>query len=465
MAVAYEGVSSVIQTTTMNSSQSITVPAGATFALVCIGGYDWVTTSSTVTLAGVSATSVLLVGGGADEMSHVWRVSGFSTGSQTLAWNLNGTAFDGIQIVTLFFSGQHATPIADSDSSLATSISLALTGASGDMGVLFISDYANDCSAAGTGQTVVVDSGPYRNNEIDASYEAATGTTTTMTGSGGGDHSAIAILIAAAAAGGTTHSGGASLGAAGWMLAQTSRIAIGGAGLGAAGWMLAAGQLLKQGALSVGAAGFIGAFGERVALGSAQLGGAGWLSGEGYRILEGGTGQGGAGWLNAETLKVLIGAAGMEAIGRMLAEADATGTGTTHTGQASLDGHGYILAAAERVAQAESGQGGAGWLSAFGERVALAAAELAGTGYISAAGQRVALGAIELPGAGWVNISATLIISASATMGAAGYLSARVSVQATQISAGNRTPYSPNTRDAYQPELRTGKAPRARRVY
>ena len=205
MAADYVGVS-LVTSTSHNSSTSITVPAGATFALVCFGGYDWANAGagSSCSLAGQAGTFVANAGaaGGADELSMIFRVSGFATGSQTLTWVLNGTLYDGLQIAVLFFSGVDATPIRSSGTSLATSISIALSSIAGDMGVLFISDWNYDCSSAGTGQTVRVNTGAYNNNYIDACTEPATGTTTTLTGTGGGDHSAIGVILAAAAGAG-----------------------------------------------------------------------------------------------------------------------------------------------------------------------------------------------------------------------------------------------------------------------
>lgn len=205
MAVAYEGVS-LVTSASHNSSTSITVPAGATFALVCFGGFDWdnAGAGSSCSLAGQTGTFVTMGGaqGGADELSMVFRVSGFSTGSQTLTWVLNGALNDGLQIAVLYFSGVDATPIRSSGTSLATSISIALSSVSGDMGVLFISDWSYDPSSAGAGQTVRVNTGVYNDNYLDAATEPSTTTTTTLTGTGGGDHSAIGVVLAAAAAGG-----------------------------------------------------------------------------------------------------------------------------------------------------------------------------------------------------------------------------------------------------------------------
>lgn len=203
MAVSYEGVSSILEVSSANSSQSITVPADAEFALICLGGYTWANNGSgtSFTLAGQGATFVEDGGTfeGEDEQTLVFRVDGFSTGSQTLAWNIDGSVFDGYHLFVLFFSGvDETTPIADTGTSTSTSISIALSGASGDMGALVISDYANNPSSAGSGQTVVVNTGAYNTNYMDACHEAATGATTTLTGSGGGDHSAVGVLLAAA---------------------------------------------------------------------------------------------------------------------------------------------------------------------------------------------------------------------------------------------------------------------------
>lgn len=203
MAVAYEGASEILENNDITDSDTITVPADAEFALIAFCGYIWSAAGSSCSLAGQSATLVQDAGGtggeGENEQLTVFRVDGFSTGSQTLTWSIDGTFYDGAHIFVLFFSGVDDTsPIADQDTDLDNSISIALSGAAGDMGVLFISDYANNPSSAGTGQTVVVNTGAYQANYADAAYEAATGATTTLTGTGGGDHSAVGVLLAAA---------------------------------------------------------------------------------------------------------------------------------------------------------------------------------------------------------------------------------------------------------------------------
>ena len=206
MAVAYVDVS-LATSASHNSSISVTVPAGATFALICFGGYNWADggADSSCSLAGQSGVFVANAGAasGADELSMIFRVSGFATGSQTLAWVLNGTRDDGLQIAVLYFSGvDGASPIRSSGTSLDASISLALSSVADDMGVLFISDYKYDPDSSGADQTVRVNTGVYNNNYLDAATEPATTTTTTLTGAGGGDHSAIGVVLAAAGAGG-----------------------------------------------------------------------------------------------------------------------------------------------------------------------------------------------------------------------------------------------------------------------
>lgn len=173
-AITRTGSVSEIESTANSGSQSITVPSDATLIVVTVTGYtsgETATrlTSGTLTLAGNSLTAQVVAAAGTTDydLAGVFYRVNPATGSQTLAWDWNGTATwtDGGHIIYAFYKGvDTASPIKDSDtatqagaSSTATATTPTLTASSGDMifSGLYAWDTTNPTSITWTNATEV----------------------------------------------------------------------------------------------------------------------------------------------------------------------------------------------------------------------------------------------------------------------------------------------------------------------
>ena len=168
MAVSHiAGANVVIETSANASSQSITVPAGATLAVITAGAYCGAATygSPTFTLAGSACTRVEggTPGGDFDAAILEYAVSP-AAGSATLAWSVPTLSVSTLKILVAFYSGSDtATPIGthgrvdhNSGTTGAETVS-GLTAPAGSLTVgIAVSDLMPDMT--GGSQTVVASS-------------------------------------------------------------------------------------------------------------------------------------------------------------------------------------------------------------------------------------------------------------------------------------------------------------------
>ncbi len=143
----------------------VTIPSGATTALIGVCGWGSAEVIDTVSLDGQAATFVngFSTAGNADE-SRVFVVTGFSTGSsKTLSFNVtNGAWTGGIPVGIVFLQGENtASPVSDSDiasanSSGGTATTPTLTIPANSLVVSFVCADASTSPTYGSGQTQVV---------------------------------------------------------------------------------------------------------------------------------------------------------------------------------------------------------------------------------------------------------------------------------------------------------------------
>lgn len=104
------------KTTGAQSKTDVTIPSGATIAIVSM--HYWDSSGTTVapgapTLDSQTGTEIVSYQtDGTQNSVRAWRVSGFSSGaSKTLAWTNSNNLASGVGIRISFYSGEHATPI------------------------------------------------------------------------------------------------------------------------------------------------------------------------------------------------------------------------------------------------------------------------------------------------------------------------------------------------------------------
>lgn len=193
MAIAYIG-SALVESQSQNVSTSITIPAGATFCVLC-AGYD--SEPSTITLDGQTCTLIDTVNFNSGfAYAKTYWVAGFSTGSKTFVCDHSNKPHFGAPYMFMFFSGVATSdPIRDHDTSTAGT-DITLDSSTTDMLVGF--EVSSDCGAdlTHTGQTEIYDDN-YGFSHYASCYKAGTGATDTIYSEGCNGHClAVSLKVA-----------------------------------------------------------------------------------------------------------------------------------------------------------------------------------------------------------------------------------------------------------------------------
>lgn len=207
MAVEYKGYVIVSGDYDGSVSQSVTVPAGATYALAYVGG-DNSRTFSAMSLDGTAMTSIV-TGSGAYGVNRLWGVA-TTEGSKTFAYTASGNFSDGGAAVLLFFSGVDSVRSSTGSglNSLGTLSLASMASQSGDVAVIvglhdgFSSPTAQDVDL--NSQTKVVENANYNNRGYGAAYKTATGSTIVMQMYGDWPAACGAVLVPSGGAAATS---------------------------------------------------------------------------------------------------------------------------------------------------------------------------------------------------------------------------------------------------------------------
>jgi len=197
-------------TDSADSSDSITIPSGATYAVAFAVGY----TGSGITMSALTVDSQtpdtvihnIADGVEGDSSLYVAEFSGFTTGaSKTVAWTWSATPVDGGVIGIAFFSdaelGNYGRELFASASNTA---SIDLTVSAGEGAFIFGASYDQDVNAAPTSSDQTEDSnvGPINGEYGAFGYENTLDTPTTNMACTGDFLVAFAFAIATPAGGG-----------------------------------------------------------------------------------------------------------------------------------------------------------------------------------------------------------------------------------------------------------------------
>ena len=167
-------------------NDAITIPAGATFALIAVTFYPTCNVSG-VSLDGHAATLIDSLVTANMLNLYVFRVSGFSVGAnKTFVCNLDNDIYGGANATFLFFSGVNAAPVHDhkvlvgTQNQNETLTTDAMSSSINDMVVALVCGQAIAITMTGGGQTLVI-SALYHNVEHGTGYKQGTGATDTAT--------------------------------------------------------------------------------------------------------------------------------------------------------------------------------------------------------------------------------------------------------------------------------------------
>lgn len=220
MAVTRTGAIQNIQDGADASSRSITVPADAELAIVTIAGWSNEITKASAAAFTLGAAGFTLAHGELDDPSDGNQAAIFylvspPTGTQTLAWNLGGSAAwgDGGQINVAFYKGVNlTTPIGDVGGGSVISgtgaVSDTLVAANGD--AIIACCYAYNTAVTWTGLTEINDA-TFNGSFASCAEGFPTGNQTfsvVLTGGTSGWKTASAVVIQQAAGGGSTPKSG-----------------------------------------------------------------------------------------------------------------------------------------------------------------------------------------------------------------------------------------------------------------
>lgn len=199
MAIAYIS-SQVITASSGSINQSVTVPAGANYAVIYYGGWNWTArTVSAMSLGGTSASN-LYTRATADEFQdgYIYGVA-TSAGSKTFILTMSDSVTEGGVAMLVFLSGvDTSNPFVSSAYQEVTftqvsTMSGSITSVADGIALSFATGYFRSAGDALTptaqSQTTAVSSALYNSDLYAAGYKATTGTSTTvgMDHSGSGD--------------------------------------------------------------------------------------------------------------------------------------------------------------------------------------------------------------------------------------------------------------------------------------
>ena len=200
MAIEFAGTSQAFGNSDASPSIALTVPADCTLVLVCIGWYSPDAVPSSMAINSVAMTKEAAYEGWNVGDVQIWRLANPSTGSQNLTWSWPQSPSLGAVLHVVYLKGVSASsPVRDSDyvSTGGESLQIILTTQSGDRVIGFVVDSdAPDASPTGSGQTDILNSGPFNTAYAASAYEDATGASVTFTSSGpGGYHVLIGVAL------------------------------------------------------------------------------------------------------------------------------------------------------------------------------------------------------------------------------------------------------------------------------
>ncbi len=188
MAIAYIS-SQVITASSGSINQSVTVPAGTTYAVIYYGGWsNPARTVSAMSLGGTSATA-LFTHATTNDFQDGW-IYGVATseGSKTFILTMSGSMEEGGVAMLVFLSGiDAADPLVAADygevsaSTPSSSLSKTVTSVSDGIGLAFSTGYeSTSFIPTAQSQTTAVASALYNSDDYAAGYKATTGTSTTL---------------------------------------------------------------------------------------------------------------------------------------------------------------------------------------------------------------------------------------------------------------------------------------------
>lgn len=200
MAIERTGTAVTIGSYNNSDSQSITVPADCTLAVISVADAN---AAGTVSINSVNATFDVSA---SDNWLRVYHLPSPSTGSQTFAWS-GFPLMSGLAVIIAFYKGvDTASPVRDSDSAVGssspgTATTPSMTSQSGDMAVAGCAAYNGALTLTNNGQSSVA------TQTKDTTYSGmaellASGATITMTVDG--PCPCIAAIVLKPAAGGAS---------------------------------------------------------------------------------------------------------------------------------------------------------------------------------------------------------------------------------------------------------------------
>jgi hypothetical protein len=205
MAISYLNYS-LITDSDGTFSQSVTVPANTSHALIFIGG--WNTSGngvSSISLGGTSATLVIARAESSAEQDMLAYIVATSEGSKTFSASMTNAFTEGGISVLVYLSGVDATtPIVDSDYhktelTAVSSVTRTLDTIADGIGVVFATCYQNtNLAVTEQSQTQIVNAGPYNSDYYAAAYKTTAGITATFGINSSGDsnyHSSLYVTL------------------------------------------------------------------------------------------------------------------------------------------------------------------------------------------------------------------------------------------------------------------------------
>ena len=180
--------SQVITASSGSINQSVTVPAGTTYAVIYYSGWsNPARTVSAMSLGGTSATA-LFTHATTNDFQDGW-IYGVATseGSKTFILTMSGSMEEGGVAMLVFLSGiDAADPLVAADygevsTTTSSSLSKTVTSVSDGIGLAFSTGYvATSFIPTAQSQTTAVASALYNSDDYAAGYKATTGTSTTL---------------------------------------------------------------------------------------------------------------------------------------------------------------------------------------------------------------------------------------------------------------------------------------------
>jgi hypothetical protein len=178
MAISYLGYTA-IQDSDGTFSQTVTVPANTSHALVFIGGWDGNGNGvSSISLGGTAATSVISRGSADDNQDMFSYIVATSAGDKTFSASMTRAFSEGGIAVIVYLGGvDTTTPVVDSDfhetaSSGVPSVTKNLDTVANGMGFVFATGYTtNTFNVTVQSQTEIVNAGPYNSDNYAAAYK------------------------------------------------------------------------------------------------------------------------------------------------------------------------------------------------------------------------------------------------------------------------------------------------------